>query len=132
MTEQLHLRAESAEDLPALSALVQDMTVIADDIAFDGRRRQLSLIGNRFRRESEIPSRVRAALRVDFVDGLQHRAMPQDPRTVLALLALTLEGDQLTLAFANGTSLRARIEALDITLDDVSGPWGAKAVPLHD
>jgi Protein of unknown function (DUF2948) len=131
-TGRLHLRAESAEDLPALSALVQDMTVIADDIAYDVRRRQLSLIGNRFRHEADGQTRIRSALRCDFVDALQHRAMPADPRTVLALLALTLEGDQLTLAFANGTTLRATIETLDITLDDVSGPWGAQAVPHHE
>lgn len=132
MTEWLHLRAETAADLPALSALVQDMTVIADDIAFDARRRQLSLIGNRYRWEAETPTRSRAALRLDFVEAVQHRAMPADPRTVLALLALTLADDELTLAFANGTTIRARIEALDLTLDDLGGPWGATAVPCHD
>ena len=132
MTEWLHLRAETAADLPALSALVQDMTVIADDIAFDARRRQLSLIGNRYRWEAETPTRSRTALRLDFVEAVQHRAMPADPRTVLALLALTLADDELTLAFANGTTIRARIEALDLTLDDLGGPWGATAVPCHD
>lgn len=132
MTEQLRLRAETPEDLPALSALLQDMAVLANDIAFDARRRQLSIMGNRYRWEANSPSRVRTALRIDCVQSLHHRAMPADPRSVLALLALVLEGDSLTLSFANGTSLRASIEALDVTLDDVTGPWGAKAVPDHD
>lgn len=131
MTELLRLRAETAEDLPALSALVQDMTVVANDIAFDARRRQLSIIGNRYRWEAANQTRVRSALRIDCVESLQHRALPPDPRTVLALLALVLEGDSLTLRFANGPTLRARIETLDVTLDDVAGPWGARAVPDH-
>lgn len=131
MTELLRLRAETPEDLPALSALVQDMTVLANDIAFNARRRQLSLIGNRYRWEAKSPTRVRSVLRVDCVEALQHRAMPSSPRTVLALLALILEEDALTLTFANGPSLRARIETLDVTLDDLAGPWGAKATPDH-
>lgn len=132
MTERLLLRAESAEDLPALSALVQDMAVLANDIAFDSRRRQLSIIGNRYRWEADTPTRIRSAMSVNFVDSLQHRGMPADPRTVLALLALTLEDGILALVFANGTVLRAQIETVDITLDDVSGPWGANMVPNHE
>lgn len=131
MTDRLFLRAETREDLPALSALVQDMALLANDIAFDARRRQLSLMGNRYRWESETPTRIRSVLRIDCVESLQHRAMPADPRTTLALLALTLEGDTITLSFANGTTLRAEIETLDITLDDLTGPWGAKATPDH-
>ena len=131
MTELLRLRAETAEDLPALSALVQDMAILANDIAFDARRRRLSLMGNRYRWEAATPTRVRTAVRVDHVQGLQHRAMPDDPRAVLALLAMAQEGEHLVLTFAGGSMLRARIETLDVTMDDVAGPWGARAVPDH-
>ncbi len=114
-----------------MSALVQDMAVLANDIAYDAGRRQLSIMGNRYRWEANRPTRVRSALRVDAVEGLQHRGIPDDPRAVLALLALVLKEDWLTLEFANGVALRAKIETLDITLDDIAGPWGAKAVPNH-
>jgi len=131
--ERLRLRAESADDLATISALVQDMALVANDIAFDARRRRLVIMGNRFRWEAAAtPSRIRSALRFDCVERVQHKAMPADPTTVLALLAVTGEaGDMLNIAFANGTTLRLKVEALDVTLEDVAGPWGAKSVPAH-
>lgn len=129
----LRLRAESAEDLPALSALVQDMAVLAHDIGYDNRARRLVLIGNRFRWESPAPpTRVRSAFRIDFAQSLQHRAMPGDPTTVLALLAIAGDGpDTLLLRFANGPAIRVRVDSIDLTLEDLSAPWPARTTPAH-
>ena len=132
MGERLRLRAESAEDLAAISALVQDMAVLANDIAFDARGRRLAILGNRYRWEAaETRTRIRSALRFDHVERVQHRAMPADPETALALLAITQEDGAIVLAFGGGTTLRITAEVVDVTLEDVSGPWGAKAVPSH-
>lgn len=131
MSERLHLRAEAAEDVPALSALVQDMTVVAGDVAFDARARRLVLIGNRFRHEASEPTRVRSALRIDFVDHLRRLEWPEEREAVLPLLAILEDGGQLELAFGGGTLLRADVEVVDITLEDISGPWGALATPRH-
>lgn len=131
----LRLRAETADDLPALSALVQDMTVLAHDIGYDSRARRLVLMGNRFRWEAgpdTSPTRVRAALRIDFATAVQHRAMPADATTVLDLLAVTTQGDRaLTIAFAGGPAIRASIDSIDVFLDDMSAPWPARATPDH-
>lgn len=135
MPQPLRLRAETAEDLPALSALVQDMTVLAHDIGYDARARRLVLMGNRFRWEAgadEQPTRVRTALRIDFVGHVQHRAMPAEATTVLDLLAITADGETaITIAFAGGPAIRATIDAIDIFLDDVSESWPARATPSH-
>jgi hypothetical protein len=37
----------------------------------------------------------------------------------------------LLLAFGGGTALRLQVEAVDVTLEDMSGAWGAMAVPRH-
>ncbi len=51
---------------------------------------------------------------------------------VLPLLAVTREDDgTLLLAFGGGTALRLHVEAVDATLEDLSGAWGALAVPRH-
>lgn len=132
MGERLRLRAEDAADLPPLSALVQDMTVQPADISFDARARRLVLLGNRYRWEApDSRSRIRTALRLDFVDRLQQRAMPADPHAVLALLAISMAEDALLISFSGGTSLRAQVEVVDLTLEDISGPWGARATPRH-
>ncbi len=135
------LRAETGDDLPILSACVQDMAVKAADIAWQPRARRLTLMGNRFRWEDAARvgprrggdlTRVRSLLRFDFVDAVRRRDWPANPDTVLALLAVTFEDDGLILSFGGGAALHLVQEVLDVTLEDVSGAWGASALPDHD
>lgn len=129
----LRLRAEAAADLPPLSALVQDMIVRAGDVVFDARARRLVLVGNRYRHEDpRRPSRARAGLTIGGVLTARRRGWPTDPETLLALLTVADDGDVLTLRFAAGASIKLRVECVDATLDDLTGPWGAKTTPRHD
>jgi hypothetical protein len=132
MAELLLLRAEDAEDLKILSACVQDMAVKPGDVAWQPRQRRLVLVGNRYRWEAKAPTRIRSALRFEGVLRVERREWPGEAHAVLPLLAVTAEGeDRLLLAFGGGTALRLQVEALDATLEDLSGPWGAMAVPGH-
>lgn len=132
MTELLLLRAEDADDLKILSACVQDMAVKALDVAWEPARRRLVLLGNRYRWEARQPTRVRSALRFDGVLKVARREWPEERHAVLPLLAVAPEGEcALILSFGGGTALRLEIEAIDATLEDVSGAWGALAVPTH-
>ena len=132
MTELLLLRAEDAEDLRILSACVQDMTVKPVDVAWLPRQRRLVLIGNRYRWEAKAPTRVRCALRFDGVLRVARREWPEEAHAVLPLLAVTLDAEgAVLLQFGGGTGLRLQVEALDGTLEDLSGPWGTQAVPEH-
>lgn len=132
MTELLLLRAEDGEDLKILSACVQDMAVKPVDVAWHPRQRRLVLVGNRYRWEAKAPTRIRSALRFEGVLRVERREWPAEGHAVLPLLAVTADGDdQLLLAFGGGTALRLHVEAVDATLEDLSGPWGAVAVPLH-
>lgn len=132
MTELLLLRAEDAEDLKILSACVQDMAVKPVDVAWVPRQRRLVLVGNRYRWEAKAPTRIRCALRFEGVLRVERREWPEEGHAVLPLLAVTVEGpDRLVLAFGGGTALRLHVEAVDATLEDLSGPWGAAAVPAH-
>jgi hypothetical protein len=69
---------------------------------------------------------------------------------VLSLLALTFDpesrtaaeeggadapaaaGGVVTLAFAGGGAIRLKVDALDVHLDDLTGPWPAKGRPTHE
>lgn len=132
MTELLLLRAEDAQDLRILSACAQDMAVKPVDVGWIPRQRRLVLVGNRYRWEAQAPTRIRSALRFESVLRVERREWPDTPHAVLPLLAVTAEGeDQLLLAFGGGAALRLHVEALDVTLEDLSGPWGAMAEPQH-
>lgn len=132
MTELLLLRAEDAEDLKVLSACVQDMTVKPVDVGWQPRHRRLVLVGNRYRWEAKAPTRVRCALRFEGVLRAERREWPVEEHAVLPLLAVTADGDGvLLLQFGGGTALRLHVEAVDATLEDLSGPWGAVQAPDH-
>jgi hypothetical protein len=129
--ERLALFGQNADDLPAISALVQDATLRTQDIAYDRRGRRLVLLINRFRHESTIPSRVRCALRLETVEAVQRQHWPAG-ETVLALLSLTQSDGWLVLSFAGGTTIRARPEVIEVVLEDLSAPWETTHEPRHD
>lgn len=131
MTELMLLRAEDAEDLKILSACVQDMAVKPVDVAWVPRQRRLVLVGNRYRWEAKSPTRIRSALRFEGVLRVERREWPEEGHAVLPLLAVTAEAQTVLLSFGGGTALRMHVEALDATLEDLSGPWGAVSVPRH-
>ena len=129
--ERLTLIGQTADDLPAISALLQDATLRAIDVGYDRRARRLALLVNRYRWESATRSRVRAALRLETVAVVQRQAWPTAPDAVLNLLSLTQDGDWLVLTFAAGAALRARAEVIEIVLEDLSAPWETTREPSH-
>ena len=147
----LRLRAESAEDLAVISALVQDAVARTGDIAWARERRRLVLLLNRFRwedhgraeRAGRPPERVRSLLVIEGVEQVRARGIaPGDPDTVIALLSIGFEAGPeaddpsgtLTLALAGDGDLAVRVEAIEVRLEDVSRPWVAPSgkVPVHE
>jgi hypothetical protein len=129
--ERLTLIGQSAEDLPAMSALLQDATLRVVDVGYDRKARRLVLMLNRYRWESATRSRVRAALRLETVAAVQRQAWPAGDDAVLDLLSLGHDGDWLVLIFAAGAALRARVEVIEVVLEDLSAPWETGREPSH-
>jgi hypothetical protein len=147
MADALKLAAEDADDLIALSALVQDAVLRVGDMAFLPKARRFALVLNRYRWEAGDArgrgERVRAGLRIEEVAAARATRIRQDAKdAVLSLLSLTFTpaapetgaagGGTLTLTFAGGGAIALQIEALEVHLDDLAGPWPAKARPAHD
>lgn len=132
LDERLTLIGQTIDDLPAISALLQDATLRAPDIAYNVRARRLVMLVNRYRHESQTPSRVRSALRIETVGAVQRQRWPANDDAVLSLLALTWQDDWLQLAFSGHASLRARIEVIEIVLEDLAAPWPTTRIPRHD
>jgi hypothetical protein len=138
----LKLVAEDADDLAAISALVQDAVLKVGDFAWLPKARRFACVMNRYRWEAGRAGgrgeRVRTGLHVEGVGKAQIARIRQDaPDAVLSLLALTFEGAPegpglVTLACAGGGAIRLSVDALEVHLNDLSQAWAAKARPQHD
>lgn len=142
----LFLRAEDADDLAIISALVQDAILTTGDISFDGRARRLALLINRFRwedaerarSEARGYERARAVLVVNDVLKLQSDGISRDDDMVLELLAIRWQpgedcAGRLTLDFAGDGALVAEVECINLDLRDVTRPYLAPSgkAPEH-
>lgn len=136
----LRLRAETAEDLAVLAAVLQDAVGTLGDAAWLAKRQRFAAVLNRFRWETgprRRGERVRAALGVEHVRGVRALGLdPKDKATVVNLLDLAFEpaGDgsgTLRLVLSGGAEIALSVDALEVTVTDLSQPWPARAVPGH-
>ena len=140
----LRLRAEAAEDLPVISALVQDAVFTAADLRWEPRRRRFAVLLNRFRWEDgahrrRTPERVRSLLVVHDVMKVGSQGFDRgDGELVLSLLSLGWEAGEdgtgrLVLTLSGDGAVAVEVECLDVTLTDVTRPYAAPSgkVPAH-
>lgn len=139
----LKLLAQEPDDLPVLSAALQDAVCKVGDIRYEQAAQRLTLEVNRFRWEAgrRTRERVRSALQFGSVLEVKARRLRRDAKdAVLSLLAVGFEpstaaedpGGVVTLSFSGDGDLRLTVEAIDAILADVSAPWPARAAPRHD
>ncbi|MFZ4381179.1 MAG: DUF2948 family protein [Sandarakinorhabdus sp.] len=131
-SDRLALLGQEPADIETFSALLQDATLRLVDVGFDRKARRLVCLVNRYRRETDAPSRIRCALRVETVAAVQRAGWSDDPEAVTAILALAMDGDWLVITCAAGIALRARVEVIDLVLEDIGEAWVTTRVPSHD
>lgn len=140
----LNLGAMDAEDLQVISSLSQDAVFAVTDMAWRARERRFALLLNRFRwedqgRDRHGPERVRSVLAVDNVMKVSSQGFDRtDKDLVMSLLSVTFEpgedgAGQVLLTLAGDGAIRLDVEALDITLRDVTRPYKAPSgkAPEH-
>jgi hypothetical protein len=143
----LYLGAEDARDLLVMSALLQDAILTATDMSWNRQRRRFAMLVNRFRwedRESaraerRAVERVRSVLVVRDVRAIRSWGIDRhDAGTVLSVLAIGWAPGEdgtgiVNLTMAGTAALAIDVEALDVTLRDVTRPYAAPSgrVPLH-
>jgi len=143
----LNLGALEAEDLKVISALVQDAVFPVTAMTWRPGQRRFGLLLNRFRWEDVAAAeqrrrpveRVQSLLVVENVLGVASNGVDRrDADLVLSLLALDwhpgaeVEG-ALHLVLAGDGEIRLQLEALEVTLKDVTRPYVApsRRVPDH-
>ncbi|MGC1503798.1 MAG: DUF2948 family protein [Sulfitobacter sp.] len=140
----LNLGALDTEDLKVISSLVQDAVFPASEMRWERGARRFALLLNRVRWEDDgktrhAPERVQSVLMFKTVQGVASQDVPKgDADTILSLLSLSFEetdapSGHVTLTLAGDGAIRLAVEAIEVTLKDVTRPYIApsKKLPTH-
>lgn len=143
----LSLKAETADDLGVISALVQDAVLPATEMRWDRKGRTLALLVNRFRWEDRAFAekaarpyeRARALLVISDVTHVASQGIDRtDKDLILSILSLAWEptadgAGRVTVTLAGDGAIAADVECLDLTLKDMTRPYVAPSghVPHH-
>lgn len=140
----LNLGALDADDLQVISSLIQDAVFPGSEMRWMRAEGRFALLLNRVRWEDEgktrhAPERVQSVLMFNTVQAVASQGVPRgDGDTVLSLLSLTFEETEspsghILLTLAGDGALRLTVEAIDVTLKDVTKPYVApsKKMPQH-
>ena len=145
--QPIRLKAETPDDVPVISALLQDGIAQTSEISWLPKHRRFALLINRFRWEDREAAqaqgrpfeRVQSMLVIE--SGLKVSASginPADKELVMSLLALEFEPEEdgagvLKLILAGDGEIAVAVECVDVTLRDVSRPYVARAekAPHH-
>lgn len=140
----LNLGAMDADDLSVISALTQDAVFPAQEMRWDRQANRFAVLLNRFRWEEgpargTAPERVQSLLVFETVTGVASNGIDRkDAETVLSLLSVTFSetdapAGHVELTLAGDGAIRLSVEALEVTLKDVTKPYMApsKKTPDH-
>ncbi|WP_120499147.1 DUF2948 family protein [Roseovarius sp. EL26] len=141
----LNLGAFDVDDLKVMSSLVQDAVFPITEMTWRQPERRFAILLNRFRWEDDGQQRhgaerVQALLVVDNVLKISSQGVDrQEKDMVLSLLSVEFTpsddgAGHLDLTLAGDGAIRLEVEALEVTLKDVTRPYRAPSgkAPSHD
>jgi hypothetical protein len=144
----LRLIAYDAEDLGVVSAAVQDAVFPITEMRWQRSQRRFAVLLNRFRwedrdaaeRRGRPVERVQSVMMAEDVLRVSTQGIDQtDRQTILSLLSLTWEpwqdgAGRVLLTLAGDGAIALEVEALEITLHDVTRPYAAVSghAPDHE
>ena len=140
----LNLGAADGEDLKVISSLAQDAVFPITEMSWRPGQGRFAILLNRFRWEDEGqarhgPERVRSVLAVDNVLKVASQGIDRaDPDMILSLMSVAFEAGEegaghVLLTLAGDGAIRLSVDALEITLKDVTRPYRAPSgkTPEH-
>ncbi|MEL6643332.1 MAG: DUF2948 family protein [Pseudomonadota bacterium] len=143
----LRLRAFDVEDLQVVSSVTQDSIFPISEMTWRRRERRFAILLNRFRWEDAAVAeqrrtpyeRVQSVLTIEDVLHVATQGIDRsESETVLSLLSIAFTpGDdgtgRLTLTLAGDGAIGIDVEALEVTLADVTRPYLARSdkAPTH-
>lgn len=143
----LRIRAMDTEDLAVISSLVQDAIFPITEMRWQVSKRRFALLINRFRWEDAPAAtargrafeRVQSVLAIEDVTKVATQGIDRSDRDmVLSLLSVAFEAGpdgtgRLILTLAGDGAIALDVEALEVSLQDVTRPYVAPSghAPKH-
>ncbi|WP_170403299.1 DUF2948 family protein [Ruegeria arenilitoris] len=143
----LNLGAEDGDDLQVISTLTQDAVFPVTEMTWQPSLRRFGLLLNRFRWEDKDAAtrrgrafeRVQSVLVFDSVLSVASQGVDRSEKDmVMSLLSVDFEAGedgagQIILTLAGDGAIRLTVEAIDVTLKDVTRPYQAPSgqAPHH-
>lgn len=136
----LRLKAEDADDLQAIAAVLQDAVVPMREMTFQPAEQRFVLVASRFRWEDapgervegRIYERIRCGIRFEDVTAVRVRDIDQRRRgDMLSLLTLAAGEGFIELVFAGGGVIHMETGGIACHLDDFDAPWPTQWRPRH-
>ncbi|KIN75976.1 DUF2948 family protein [Sulfitobacter mediterraneus] len=139
----LNLGALDGADLEVISSLAQDAVFPASEMTWDSKGKRFALLLNRVRWEDDgktrhSPERVQSVLLFSNVQSVASQGVPKgDADVILSVLNITFEeadapSGHVLLTLAGDGAIRLAVEALEVTLKDVTRPYVAPSKKLPD
>ncbi len=139
----IHLGALDGDDLQVISSLVQDAVLPMSELSWRPKERRFALLVNRFRweddgRDRHGSERVQSVLVIDNVLRVASQGIERgEADMILSLLSVTFEpgedaAGQVLLTLAGDGAIRLEVEALEVTLKDVTRPYRAPSGKAPD
>ena len=142
----LYLGAFTPQDVEIISTILQDSIFCINDLAWLKKKQRVAVLVNRFRWENKseyidknsAPERVKSLLIIDNVLNISSQGIDRsDDSEPLNLLNLDLKKTKknifLTLLLSNFGAIRCELEAIELSIKDVTRPYKAHSenIPYH-
>jgi hypothetical protein len=142
----LYLGAFTPQDVEIISTILQDSIFCINDLAWLKKKQRVAVLVNRFRWENKseyidknsAPERVKSLLIIDNVLNISSQGIDRsDDSEPLNLLNLDLKKTKknifLTLLLSNFGAIRCELEAIELSIKDVTRPHKAHSenIPYH-
>ena len=135
----LRLIALAVEDLQVISSLVQDAVLPIGEMQWSPGKRRFAMLLNRFRwedikdekSEGQAYERVQSVLAFEDVQNIQTQSIDRkDDNLIISILEISFYAVEDGMGFylitlAGDGVIRLNVEALEVTLQDVTSPYKA-------
>ena len=135
----LRLIAFAVEDLQVISSLVQDAVLPIGEMQWSPGKRRFAMLLNRFRwedikdekSEGQAYERVQSVLAFEDVQNIQPQSIDRkDDNLIISILEISFYAVEDGMGFylitlAGDGVIRLNVEALEVTLQDVTSPYKA-------
>ena len=139
----LKILALEADDLPVISACLQDAVIRIGDMNYGAKAQQFVFVANRFEGEQDSNAKTGFRRRTGVSFSQVKKVRSQKIRqgvddAILSLLAIEFVAGPdapegiIMLVFSGGGTIELDVECVEVQMEDLGPRWQTANIPTHD